>query len=123
MIPNILTKRIIGCAIDVHKILGPGLLESTYRECLFYELQNAGLIVVKEKPMPIVYKEIKLDHGYRMDLLVEDKVVLELKTIEKFTNVHFAQILTYLRLGKYELGLLINFNVTKLTNGLKRVIN
>lgn len=80
-------------------------------------------MVVKEKPMPIVYKEIKLDHGYRMDLLVEDKVVIELKTVEKFTNVHLAQTLTYLKLGKYELGLLINFNVTKLTNGLKRVIN
>jgi len=123
MIPNILTKKIIGCAIEVHKILGPGLLESAYQECLYYELQNAGLMVVKEKPMPIVYKEIKLDHGYRMDLLVEDKVVIELKTVEKFTNVHLAQTLTYLKLGKYELGLLINFNVTKLTNGLKRVIN
>ena len=123
MIPNILTKKIIGCAIEVHKILGPGLLESAYQECLYYELQNAGLMVVKEKPMPIVYKEIKLDHGYRMDLLVEDKVEIELKTVEKFTNVHLAQTLTYLKLGKYELGLLINFNVTKLTNGLKRVIN
>ena len=123
MIPNILTKKIIGCAIEVHKILGPGLLESAYQECLYYEIKNAGLMVVKEKPMPIVYKEIKLDHGYRMDLLVEDKVVIELKTVEKFTNVHLAQTLTYLKLGKYELGLLINFNVTKLTNGLKRVIN
>ena len=123
MIPNILTERIIGCAIEVHKILGPELLESAYQECLFYELKKSGLNVKREIPMPIIYKDIKLDHGYRMDLLVEDKVVLELKTVEAFSKAHFAQLLTYLRLGNYELGLLINFNVTKLTNGLKRVIN
>jgi GxxExxY protein len=123
MIPNILTERIIGCTIEVHKILGPGLLESAYQECLFYELKKSGLNVKREIPMPIIYKDIKLDHGYRMDLLVEDKVVLELKTVEAFSKAHFAQLLTYLRLGNYELGLLINFNVTKLTNGLKRVIN
>jgi len=123
MIPNILTEKIIGCAIEVHKILGPGLLESAYQECLVYELKKAGLRVKREIPMPIVYKDIKLDHGYRMDLLVEDKVVLELKTVEAFSNAHFAQLLTYLRLGNYELGLLINFNVTKIVNGLKRVIN
>lgn len=123
MVPNILTEKIIGCAIEVHKNLGPGLLESAYQECLFYELKKAGLEVIKEKPMPIVYKEIKLETGYRMDLLVEDKVVLELKTVESFTKAHLAQVLTYLRLGNYELGLLLNFNVTKLTNGIKRVIN
>jgi len=123
MIENELTNKIIGCAIEVHKILGPGLLESAYQECLYYELRKAGLKVEKEIPMPIIYKEIKLEHGYRMDFLVENKVVIELKTVESFTSVHLAQILTYLRLGKYKLGLLINFNVTKLTNGLKRVIN
>lgn len=123
MIENELTNKIIGCAIEVHKILGPGLLESAYQECLHYELKKAGLKVEKEIPMPIIYKEIKLEHGYRMDFLVEDKVVIELKVVEAFTSVHLAQILTYLRLGKFKLGLLINFNVTKLTNGLKRVIN
>ena len=123
MVENQLTEIIIGCAIEVHKILGPGLLESAYQECLYYELKKAGLKVEKEVPMPIIYKEIKLEHGYRMDFLVEDKVVVELKTVEAFTSVHLAQVLTYLRLGKYKLGLLINFNVTKLTNGLKRVIN
>ena len=123
MVENQLTEIIIGCAIKVHKILGPGLLESAYQECLYYELKKAGLKVEKEVPMPIIYKEIKLEHGYRMDFLVEDKVVVELKTVEAFTSVHLAQVLTYLRLGKYKLGLLINFNVTKLTNGLKRVIN
>lgn len=123
MIENQLTKKIIGCAIEVHKLLGPGLLESAYQVCLEYELKKTGLKVEKERPMPIIYKDIKLDHGYRMDLLVEDKIVVELKTVEKLTDVHLAQILTYLRLGNYKLGLLINFNVTKLTNGLKRVIN
>ncbi len=123
MIENNLTEKIIGCAIEVHKILGPGLLESAYQECLYYELKNAGLKVEKEKPMPIVYKDIKLDHGYRIDLLVENKVVVELKTVEAFTDVHLAQVLTYLKLGNYKLGLLINFHVTKLINGLKRVIN
>ncbi len=123
MVENQLTQKIIGCAIEVHKILGPGLLESAYQRCLVYELEKAGLKVVEEKSMPIVYKDIELNHGYRMDILVEDKVVLELKTVESFSKAHFAQLLTYLRLGNYQLGLLMNFNVTKLTNGLKRIIN
>lgn len=120
---NEITSEIINCAIEVHKQLGPGLLESAYQECLYYELQQAGLTVVKEKSLPIVYKELKLDHGYRIDLLVEDKIVVELKTVDEFINVHYAQILTYLRLGGYELGLLINFNVQLLKNGIKRFIN
>jgi len=120
---NELSKRIIGCAIEVHKHLGPGLLESAYQECLYYELKLAGLSVQKEKPMPIVYKEVKLDHGYRIDLLVEEKVVIEIKTVEAFNDVHTAQVLTYLRLGKYKLGLLLNFQTTILKNGIKRVIN
>lgn len=118
-----LTSKVIKCAIDVHRALGPGLLESAYRECLEYELVNSGLFVIKEKPMPIVYKDVHLDHGYRMDLLVENRIVLELKTVEFLTNVHFAQLLTYLRLGDYPLGLLINFNVKLLKDGIKRVIN
>jgi GxxExxY protein len=123
VIENELSKIIIGCAIDVHKQLGPGLLESAYQECLFYELLHKGLFVEKEKPMPIIYKEVKLDHGYRIDLLVDQKVVVELKTVEAFTDVHTAQVLTYLKLGGYKLGLLINFYVSMLKNGIKRVIN
>ena len=123
MVENELSKKIIGCAIEVHKQLGPGLLESAYQECLYYELILAGLKVQKEKPMPIVYKEVKLDHGYRIDLLVEDKVVIEIKTVDVFNDVHIAQVLTYLKLGNYKLGLLLNFQVTILKNGIKRVIN
>ncbi len=123
MIENKLSEIIIGCAIEVHKHLGPGLLESAYQECLYYELKKKGLKVDKEKPMPIVYKEVKLDHGYRIDLLVNDKVVIELKTVEYLTEVHTAQVLTYLKLGGYKLGLLLNFNEYRLKNGLKRVIN
>ena len=120
---NELSNTIIGCAIEVHKQLGPGLLESAYQECLYYELKNKGLQVAKEKPMPIVYKDIKLDHGYRIDLLVEDKVVIETKTVEVLTDVHTAQVLTYLKLGNYKLGLLLNFQVSTLKNGIKRLIN
>ena len=123
MIENEISKKIIGAAIEVHKRLGPGLLESAYKECLFYEFQQAGLKVRKEKPMPIIYKEIKLDHGYRIDLLVEEKVVIEIKTVEAFTDVHLAQILTYLRLGNYKLGLLLNFHTAIMKNGIKRIIN
>ena len=123
MIENELSKKVLGCAIEVHKLLGPGLLESAYQECLYYELVKSGLKVKKEKPMPIVYKEVKLDHGYRIDLLVEDKLVIEIKTVDAFTDVHTAQILTYLRLGNYKLGLLLNFHVTTLKHGIKRVIN
>lgn len=123
MTENEISSIIIGCAIDVHKQLGPGLLESAYQECLLYELRQSGLEVVKEKPMPVVYNEIKLNHGYRIDLLVEDKVVVEIKTVEAFTDVHSAQVLTYLRLGNYKLGLLLNFHVTMLKHGIKRIIN
>ena len=119
---NELSNIVLGCAIEVHKQLGPGLLESAYQECLYYELKNKGLSVSKEKPMPILYKEVKLDHGYRIDLLVENKVVIEVKAVEMFTDVHTAQVLTYLRLGGYKLGLLLNFHVTTLRNGIKRVI-
>lgn len=119
---NEISKVIIGCAIEVHKQLGPGLLESAYQECLHYELLEKGLKVEKERPMPIVYKEVKLDHGYRIDLLVENKVVIEIKTVEELNDVHTAQILRYMKLGEYKLGLLLNFHVSMLKNGIKRLI-
>lgn len=119
---NEITNKIIGCAIEVHRHLGPGLLESAYQECLYYELVKSGLIIEKEKPLPIVYKEIKLNHGYRIDLLVNDKIVIEVKSVDYIMDVHLAQVLTYLKLGKYQLGLLLNFNVTSLKSGIKRVI-
>lgn len=120
---NKITENIIGAAIEVHKALGPGLLESAYQECLFYELKSLGYSVKKEIAQPITYKDIKLDHGYRIDLLVENKIVIELKTVEKFTDVHSAQILTYMKLGDYPLGLLLNFHTKLLKNGIKRFIN
>ncbi|WP_347050554.1 GxxExxY protein [Flavobacterium olei] len=120
---NTISYKIIGLAIEVHKQLGPGLLESAYQECLYYEIVNAGLAVERQKILPIIYKDIKLDHGYRIDLLIENKIVIELKTVETFTDVHFAQILTYLKLGEYPLGLLINFHSKILKNNIKRFIN
>lgn len=118
-----ITENIIGAAIEVHKTLGPGLLESAYQECLFYELKILGYSVIKEISLPIIYKDIKLDHGYRIDLLVENKIVIELKTVEAFTDVHTAQILTYMKLGNFPLGLLFNFHTKLLKNGIKRFIN
>lgn len=123
MFEDHILKKIIGCAIEVHRILGPGLLESAYQECLCYELKRNRINFIKEQPMPIVYKDIKLDHGYRMDLLVERRVVVELKAVEKLVDAHYAQLLTYLRLGGYRLGLLLNFNVPILKEGIKRIIN
>jgi len=120
---NQITDRIISCAISVHKVLGPGLLESAYKQCLFYELSQLDIIVEKEKPMPIIYKEVKLDHGYRMDLVVEKKVVIEIKTVDSICDVHKAQLLTYLKLGDYKLGLILNFNVMLLKDGITRIIN
>ena len=121
MTDNQISEQIIGAAIEVHKALGPGLLESAYRECLYFELVQRGLNVRKEVPRPIIYKEIKLDHGYRIDLLVEERVVVELKVVEGFTDVHTAQVLTYMKLGEYKLGLLINFHVTLLKHGIRRL--
>lgn len=118
-----LSYKIIGLAIEVHRQLGAGLLESAYQECLFYEIKKAGFKVEKEKSLPIVYKEIEINQGYRIDLLVEDKLVIELKTVDNYTSVHFAQIHTYLKLGKYPLGLLINYNSMILKNSIKRFIN
>ena len=120
---NKIANIIIGCAIDVHKALGPGLLESAYQECLYYKLLKEGLQLHKEKPMPLVFEEVHLECGYRIDILVEDKVVIEVKSVEALNNVHMAQTLTYMKLGDYKLGLLINFNVRLLKQGVKRIIN
>jgi len=120
---NQLTHKVIGLAIEVHRTLGPGLLESAYCECLCYEIINSGLTVEREKTLPVVYKGIILNQGYRIDLLVENKLVLELKTVDELIDVHHAQVLTYLKLGAYPLGLLINFHSKILKDGIKRFIN
>lgn len=120
---NELATIVIGRAIEVHRALGPGLLESAYQECLFYELQEAGLYVEREKSMPVFYKNVMLEQGYRLDLLVEDKLVIELKTVDTVLEVHQAQLLTYLKLGGYKLGLLINFRVPLLRDGITRLSN
>jgi len=117
-----LTSNIIGCAIEVHKSLGPGLLESAYEECFSYELERIGLRIERQKAVPVIYKEIKLNCGYRIDILVEDSVVLELKSVDVLNPIHEAQILTYLKFSEKKVGLLINFNVTLLKNGLKKYI-
>lgn len=120
---NDLTELIIGCAIKVHKFLGPGLLESAYEECLSYELGKKGLDVKRQIPVPVVYEEIKLDCGYRLDLLVNNSVIVEIKAVEALSKIHLAQILSYLKLSNKKLGLIINFNVLKLVDGVKRVRN
>ncbi len=117
-----LSKVIIGAAIEVHKLLGPGLLESAYEECLTYELLKNNLIVERQKPIPIIYKEIKLDCGYRLDLLVNNKIIIEIKSVDVLAPVHTAQILTYMKFAEKEVGLLINFNVTRLKDGIKRYV-
>lgn len=120
---NQLSNLIIGCAIEVHKILGPGLLESAYENCLAYELNQKGVTVLQQVPMPIVYKDVRLDHGYRMDLLVDGRVVVEVKSVEFISDIHEAQLLTYLKLGDYRLGLILNFNTNTLKTGIKRLVN
>ena len=120
---NEITGEIIGCCIEIHKELGPGLLESAYEECLAYELSNAGLYFERQKALPVRYKEIQIEYGYRMDFIVENHVVVELKSVEVLNNVHTAQILTYMRFSEMNAGLLINFNVSVLKNGIKRFIN
>ena len=117
-----LFKQVLDCAFKVHSELGPGLLESAYENCLKYELIGLGLFVESQKPLPLVYKEVNLEVGYRIDLLVEQSVVVEIKSVEALTDVHLAQILTYQKLSKCKLGLLVNFNVKSLKNGIKRVI-
>ena len=120
---NELSNTVIGFAIEVHSALGPGLLESVYKECLYYKIISSGIYAEKEKAMPLIFEEVKLSCGYRIDLLVEQKLVLEIKTVEFLNEVHLAQTLTYLKLGNYKLGLLLNFNVLKMKDGIKRVAN
>ncbi|AZI70004.1 GxxExxY protein [Cloacibacterium normanense] len=120
---NEISKIIFDLGLKIHKNLGPGLLESAYEECLFYEISKAGLFVEKQKPMPLIYEEVKLDIGYRIDLLVEKSVVIEVKSCEALNDVHLAQVLTYLKLSGCRLGLLINFNTNLFKNGYRRILN
>lgn len=120
---NKISEQILRSAFKVHTALGPGLLEKAYEECLCYELKQAGLRAEKQKLLPLVYSDIKLEVGYRIDLFVEECVIVELKTVERLTDVHKAQLLTYLRLSQCKLGLLLNFNVLSLKDGIKRVVN
>jgi GxxExxY protein len=122
MSENELSSLIIGCALKVHKALGPGLLESAYEACLLYELAKLGLKVECQKGLPLIYEEVNLECGYRLDLLVEGKVIIELKAIESLNSLHTAQVLTYLKLSNCKLGLLINFNVPLLKDGIKRLV-
>lgn len=123
MIENQITDIVIGKAIEVHKNLGPGLLESAYEECLYSELRETQLDILRQHPIPLVYKEVKLECGYRADLIIERKVVLEIKSVEALNDIHLAQILTYLKLANCKVGLLMNFNVMRMTEGIKRVVN
>lgn len=120
---NELSHVVIGLALEVHTALGPGLLERSYQECLYHKISKAGIIVEKQKAIPLVFEEVRLECGYRLDLLVENKLVVEIKSVLEMNEIYFAQTLTYLRLGNYRLGLLINFNVLHLKDGIRRVVN
>lgn len=120
---NEIAKIVFESALKVHRILGPGLLESAYEECLFFELKKSNLKVEKQKTLPLIYEDVKLDVGYRIDIIIEDKFIVEIKAVEELNDVHLAQLLTYLKLSNCKLGLLINFNVKLLKEGVKRVIN
>ena len=122
MTEETLTGKILGCAYTVHSVLGPGLLEKTYEECLCYELKQKGFFVEKQKEIPLMYKEVWIDVGYRLDLLVEKRIILELKAVESLHPVHIAQILTYLKLTGCPVGFLINFNVKSLKDGIRRYV-
>lgn len=115
-------KKVLDCSFQVHTAMGPGLLESAYEECLYYELLHSGLKLEKQKPLPLVYKDVKLDVGYQIDLFGENKVIVEIKSVDVLCDIHMAQILTYLKLSGCKLGLLANFNVRHLKDGIKRVI-
>ena len=123
MTENEISRKVLDAAIKVHHSLGPGLLENAYEECLFYELKKTSLLVEKQKPLPLVYEEVKLEMGYRVDIFIERKFIVEIKAVDALNDIHLAQLLTYLRLSNCKLGLLINFNVLLLKNGVKRVIN
>lgn len=118
-----LSGSVIGCAIEVHKVLGPGLLESAYEECLCHELTLRGIPFERQVPLPVTYKDVRLDCGYRLDLLVDDRIVIELKAVDTVTDIRKAQLLTYLRLQDVWVGLLINFNVARLVDGVVRMVN
>ena len=118
-----LTHKVIGFAIDIHKKLGPGLYENVYKDCLAYKLNNAGIKFEKEKSISINFDGLILERGYRVDLLIEEKIVLELKSIETLSDIHLTQMITYLKLGKFPLGLILNFNVNLMKDGIRRVIN
>ena len=120
---NSITETVIGAAIDVHRVLGPGLLESAYEACLLYDLAQAGLTVCQQKPLPVIYRGVTLDCGYRLDLMVEDEVIVEIKSVEKLLPIHKAQLMSYLKLTDCNVGLLINFNIEVLKNGIQRVVN
>lgn len=119
---NIITEQILKYAFRVHSELGPGLLESSYKECLFYELNKNGIRTEKEKALPLVYQEVKLDIGYRVDLLVENKIIVEIKAVEALNDIHTAQVLTYLKLSGCKIGLLLNFHTSQLKQGIKRLV-
>lgn len=123
MTENELSKIVFECGLKVHKALGPGLLESAYEECLYYELVKTGIPVEKQKGLPLIYEEIKLDIGYRTDLIIENKLIVEIKSVEALNDIHLAQVLTYLKLSRCKLGLLINFNSVLFKDGVKRIIN
>ena len=120
---NAITEQIIGAAMDVHRVIGPGLLESAYEACLAFELRARGFRVEQQKPLPVVYKQVKLDCGYRLDMVVNDLVIVEIKAVEKLNAVHEAQLLSYLRLLSCRVGLLLNFHCTMLKHGIRRVVN
>ena len=123
MTENEIAKIIVNASLNIHKELGPGLLESVYENCLSFELRQSGLSVVSQQSLPVLYKEVKMDIGFRLDLWVERKVIVEIKSVESLSDIHMAQILTYLRLTKNKLGLLINFNVSLMKLGIRRVAN
>lgn len=123
MTENELSHLVVGCAMRVHSALGPGLLESAYEACLQYELIKSGLLVEAQKPLPLVYESVKLECGYRVDLLVEGKLIIEVKAVEALAEIHFAQVLTYLRLSNLRLALLLNFNVVHMKDGIRRIVN
>jgi len=123
MTENDLAKLVFECGLNVHKTLGPGLLESSYEECLFYEISKHKVWVEKQKPLPLIYEDVKLEIGYRIDILVENKLIVEVKAVESLNDVHIAQVLTYLKLSNCKLGLLINFNTNLFKHGVKRIIN
>jgi len=120
---NELSKIVVDCMFKVHKNLGPGLLESAYEECLFYELSKTNLIIERQKPLPLFYETIKMEIGYRLDFLIENKLVIEVKAVEALNDVHKAQVITYLKLSGCKLGLLVNFNVILIKDGIKRLVN